>query len=631
VGVDSKKKAWKKYSACRSKQNYQKYAETRNKATKACRDAKLNFERELAKNIKTDNKSFWKYVRSQYKTSTCVCDLESPDGTLSSSDTQKAELLNAFFASVFTSEDMTHVPDLSERKFTSTVDSITVTPEKVCKLLNSLKTTKSPGIDAIHPLLLKECRNELCEVLSKLYESSLIQGIVPDMWRKAQVSPLFKKGNRHSCSNYRPVSLTVILCKLLEKLIREAVMTHMEGNKLFTVHQHGFREKHSCVTQLIEVVEHWSEILEQGGNVDCIYLDFAKAFDTVPYTRLMKKLHSYGIRGHLWSWIKAFLNEREQQVKVGASLSSWSPVRSGIPQGSVLGPTLFLIYINDLPEVVTNMVKLFADDTKLYRTISTPADTVGLQDDLNNLHKWSEDWQLSFNAAKCKCVHFGKDNPKHQYSMDGTPIENVRKEKDLGVIVDEELNFSEHIATKVKKANQAVGMIKNTFTYLDKEIFLPLYKSFVRPHVEYASVVWSPTYKKDIISVEHVQRRATRLVPECKNMCYEERLRFLGLPTLCYRRQRADMIQLFKILHDYESVNLNNICLNSNNNRGHEYKLSKSFAKTRFGQNRFSNRTVNHWNRLSQQTVTSSSVNSFKSNLNQDWKFKDNKFDFTDQ
>lgn len=208
-------------------------------------------------------------------------------------------------------------------------------------------------------------------------------------------------------------------------------------------------------------------------------------------------------------------------------------------------------------------------------------------------------------------------------------VDNVTHEKDLGVIFDSELSFNQHIATKVKRANQALGTIKKTFTYLDKDIFLPLYKAYVRPHLEYASVVWSPIFKKDIIAIEQVQRRATRIVPGMKNLSYEERLKTLGLPTLQYRRERADVLQVYKILHEYEEINLNSgLPLSDNvNTRGHSLKLEKVRAQNRSGQNRFRKRVVNNWNGLSDITVTASSVNSFKSQLNTDWKNKPNKFE----
>ena len=629
TSVKNKKKAWKKYRLCRNPHNFQLYAEARNKATRECRNAKLNYEKLIAINIKEDSKSFWNYVRMQSKTRTGIGDLESSDGTLSSSDHQKAELLNTFFASVFTEEDTSTIPTIDGIDIEEHLEQVEITPEKVKKKLNNLKTSKSPGIDNIHPLLLKECSEELCGIITKLFNQSFLNGSVPEMWRRARVSPLFKKGDKHLCANYRPVSLTVILCKIMESFIRDEIMKHMEEKNIFSMQQHGFRQKHSCVTQLLEVVEEWSETLECGGNVDCIYLDFAKAFDTVPHQRLLAKMEAYGITGLILKWTESFLLNRQQQVRVGSSCSDWVDVKSGIPQGSVLGPVLFLIYINDLPNAVENMVKIFADDTKIYRTISNVDDSNSLQRDLDKLEKWSETWQLRFNATKCKCMHLGKDNPDHQYNMAETPIENVKHEKDLGVTFDQELKFTEHISLKVKKANQTVGMIRKTFTCMDPEIFTPLYKSLVRPHLEYASVIWSPAFKKDIIAVENVQRRATKMVTGLKDKSYEERLKILGLPTLYYRRDRADMLQLFKIMHEYDNVSLENINKANNICRGHKFKLNKSHTKGRLGQNRFTNRVINNWNALPSNTVESGSINIFKSNLNKDWRTKPNKFGFS--
>jgi len=307
IACEEKKRAWKSWSFCKTIQNWQSYASKRNSATRACRHAKLNFEREIAGKLKEDPKSFHSYVRSQLKTKSGIGDLESGDGSLLTSDVQKAELLNSFFASVFTDEDTTTIPTLSDRNFSSILNNVSINPDTVKKKLTKLKTTKTPGIDSIHPLLLKECADELSVVIADLFNLSLQSHNVPNAWRKAQVTPIFKKGSKRQCANYRPVSLTVILCKVLESFIRDEIMQHMESNDLFAPHQHGFRSKRSCVTQLLEVVDHWSEVIEQGGKLDCIYLDFAKAFDTVPYQRLLQKLYAYGIRSNVHGWIEAFL------------------------------------------------------------------------------------------------------------------------------------------------------------------------------------------------------------------------------------------------------------------------------------------------------------------------------------
>jgi len=497
--------------------------------------------------------------------------------------------------------------------------------------LCNLNPTKSPGLDCVHPRVLKECHEELAYPISVLFNLSIQAGKLPDLWKLAQVTPLFKKGDKKDSSNYRPVSLTIVLCKVLESFFRDAILDHMNRNKLFCDNQHGFRPQRSCVTQLLEVIEEWTDILDRGGNIDCIYLDFAKAFDTVPHQRLLRKIYAYGIKGNTYSWISNFLSNRKQQVRLGNSNSSWMDVKSGIPQGSVLGPILFLLFINDMPRVVNSVIKLFADDTKIYREISSEDDCKALQTDLDSLAAWSDSWQLRFNPSKCKCMHLGKCNPNVTYHISDNSedivVDSVASEKDLGVLFDNDLKFSPHIQQKVKKANQTLGMVKRAFDCLDKEVFIPIYKSLIRPHIEYASVIWKPYLKKDIIAIESVQRRATKIVTGLKDLTYEERLRQLGLPTLAYRRDRADMISLFKIMNNYDNVVIDTIKVaEPSSTRGHNLKLQKSRFSTRYGQHRFSTRVCNPWNSLTQGAVTASSVNSFKDNINQLWKHKSNKF-----
>ena len=305
---------------------------------------------------------------------------------------------------------MDQIPQNKEYEFSNELSDIAVTKQEVEKKLLKLNTSKAPGDDQIHPKILKENAEIISDFLSILFTKSLVKGQLPSDWKAAVVVPLHKKGNKKKTENYRPVSLTSIVCKILESIIRDKLLWHMDTNNLFTIHQHGFRNSRSCVTQLLEVLEDWTEILDEGSCLDCIYLDFSKAFDTVPHQRLLNKLHNYGIRGKVRTWIENFLENRSQSVKIGNTRSVKANVISGIPQGSILGPILFLIFINDLPEVVQSTVKLFADDTKIYSRVNSQDEHNKLQGDLDNLATWSDTWQLKFNAQKCKSMHLGRNN-----------------------------------------------------------------------------------------------------------------------------------------------------------------------------------------------------------------------------
>ena len=282
-------------------------------------------------------------------------------------------------------------------------------------------------------------------------------------------------------------------------------------------------------------------------------------------------MESYGIIGHTKDWIENLLKDRSQEVVINNSHSSSKTVLSGVPQGSVLGPTLFLIYINDLPEVEDTTVKLFADDTKTYNVITKDEDQTKLQSTTDKFLKWSRKWSLEFNEKKCKRLHLGKKFSDYKYFMETkqcrSEILNVEEEKDLWVLIDHKLTFESHITSKINIANRNLGIIRQTFTYLDKEIFLHLYKSLVRPHLEFASSVWSPHLKKHKIILENIQRRATKILPAIGLLSYEERLIYLGLPSLEYRRLRADMIQVYKILHNHEKTTNAKLLELSNYNR----------------------------------------------------------------
>lgn len=362
-------------------------------------------------------------------------------------------------------------------------------------------------------------------------------------------------------------------------------------------------------------------------------MDFMKAFDQVPYRRLLHKVQSYGINGHLLGWITNFLTNRRQRVSVNGSFPSWGAVTSGIPQGSVLGPLLFILFINDLPNDAKSPAYLFADDTKLYRNISNPRDEIILQGDLNVLQSWSDNWLLNFHPDKCKVLTVGKRKLSTRYYLNcrGSlhELDIVHDMKDLGVTIDASLSFEAHIQDKINKANRTTGMIRRAFISLDEDMFLCLFKAFVRPHLEYANAVWNPYKRKDITALENVQRRATKMIPVLNKLSYPERLRKLKLPTLVYRRARGDMIETFKELNsDNKDINPA-FTINTNVSRGHNLKILKQRCNKDVRKHFFTYRVANLWNELPSKVVESKNLIAFERHLDAHWKNADFKYDYS--
>jgi len=323
------------------------------------------------------------------------------------------------------------------------------------------------------------------------------------------------------------------------------------------------------------------------------------------------------------NWVKSFLTDRRQRVRISESFSKWEKVLSGIPQGSILGPLLFIIYINDLEEScsLNSNVALYADDTKLYKYIQNENDAIKLQEDLNSVCVWIKKWLLSLNIDKCKVISYGRKAPiSYNYRIDDCNLEKINEIKDLGVIFDSKLKFSAHINEKVNKAFSVLGIINRNFKYMEKNTFILLYKSMVRPHLEFANLVWSPYRKEEINKLERVQRRATKLVCSLKKLSYEERLKKLNLPTLSFRRLRGDMIEVYKIITGkYEKKDIDLKVNNAVNTRGNHYKLYQGQSRYDIRKYFFANRVVAVWNSLPDYVVMVDSTLLFKKRLDKFW------------
>ena len=303
-----------------------------------------------------------------------------------------------------------------------------------------------------------------------IFEMSLTSGIVPADWRHANVTPIHKKGPKGEASNYRPVSLTCIPCKIFESLLKDGLMEHLDNNKLIKPSQHGFAKGKSCATNLVMFLDKLTAIIDKGSPADVFYLDFAKAFDKVPTQRLLLKLKNKGVDGNVLRWIRNWLTDRSQEVKIGEARSDRTEVKSGVPQGSILGPPLFSVFIDDLDdyaEIIDMLIK-FADDTKGLQEINSEEDRAKLQEALDNMVRWAREWGMEFNTAKCKIMNVGHNNPGYQYTMGGVVLQEVEEEKDVGVTVHRSLKPSRHCQKAAGMATGVLRQLAKNFHYRDR-------------------------------------------------------------------------------------------------------------------------------------------------------------------
>ena len=434
-------------------------------------------------------------------------------------------------------------------------------------------------------------------------------------WKRGTVTPLYKNGDRHSPKNYRPVTLTSVLCRTLERIVKEQLMSHVTENNLLNNAQHGFLPGRSCLSNLLSTLEEITDMMDSGFPVDEIFLDLQKAFDSVPHQRLIYKLSKLGIEENILCWIESFLFRRKQRVSVNGSYSVWSDVYSGVPQGSVLGPLLFILYINDMSSNVKCPIKIFADDTKLYNKVTDNVlDAEHLQEDLNSLSIWCDTWKLKFNPAKCHVLHIGKQNMQYLYHINGHLITPVMTEKDLGVIMSRDMKQSANVERNVSRANKMLGLIRRTFSYIDENIMLKLYKAYIRPIIEYCQQAMCPYLQKDVIKLENIQRRATKMIPSLRDMPYEDRLKKLNLYTLSDRRRRGDLIIMFKLMKGLMNIDVSTFfeVKPETSTRGHNLKVQLKRCNSDVKRNFFTHRVILPWNNLPIKLINCKTVNEFK-------------------
>ena len=571
-----------------------------------------------------NSKSFFKYANKKMQSFPSIPPLISESGDLKISDEEKANVFNKTFQATFV-KDNGQLLNLSKRANSDSLGNVFIDMKILEDALKCLlpKTSKTP--DGIASIVIKKTSPALKTFLIMFFNLSLQTSQIPWQWKTGYITPCFKKGNKNIPKNYRPISQTSVLCRLLEKIISLTIIEYLSKNNLLSPDQHGFLPRRSTSSQLLSTLNNWQNSFYSDDTVSVIYTDLAKAFDKVSHPKLLEVLKSYGISGSLHEWITSFLTGRKQVVWMKQSTSTPLEVISGVPQGSVIGPLLFLIYIDDVSKISSDNTKvsLFADDAKIYST-----DPLSLQNGLNSMCRFFEKRQLQLAPEKCEQITISKTSNKTDFFIDNTKVQQSSSVKDLGVTISGDLRWAEHVNNIKSKALGRCKHILRSFNSNNIWTLLKAYIVYVRPMLEYSSVVWNPISKEHIRSLEDVQRYYTRRI--CRRCSipytsYLDRLYKLDIRALEYRRLETDITMVYKLIHNLIDLPMEqffNLYKSPYDTRRHSLCLKGKKCSSKQQQGSFAGRVVTIWNKLPASVVESSSIAGFRAQLK--------KFDLTD-
>jgi hypothetical protein len=623
--LSKKVRFWRIYKRFKTTESLHKY----NLIASECRSAIYGFHVERENRvIESDNVGkFFSYANRKFTCKSSIGPLRTPDGSLTTDPVRKAELLQSVFSKSFTKDDGLLPSGSLNAINANKLSTIIFTPTLVKRVIRQINGKAKGGPDDIPPLFYKQCCNQLSSPLAFIFNQCMNHGYLPPVWLQAFITPIFKKGDPTDPNNYRPIALTCTMCKIMETVIKDQILDFVLQKKLITKHQHGFLRHHSTATNLLECTHDWIVGLSNSNKIDVVYVDFSKAFDSIVFSKLLYKLEQCGITGTLLKWISGFIHGRTQLVVIENCFSSLTDVVSGVPQGSVLGPILFLMFINDIVSSCcgNTAVKLFADDVKLFSIYNCVDGMLNLQQSIDKLVNWSNVWQLKINVDKCHVLSIrnykrSEDSRSNQcqYLLDGVLLSNVSFTSDLGVTIDSTLSFKLHISTIITKALQRVGVFFRGFCSRRLDLVRKTFITYIRPLLEYNSIVWNPVHKYLIDKIESVQRQFTKRIASISNLSYLERLRILGLEPLELRRLHFDLIQYYKIFNNLTSLNHSDYFMlhhPSAVSRKPDSFLIKPLNKPNYLLTSFFYRSVDCWNSLPTSVKQSTSLQTFKTKL----------------
>ena len=529
--------------------HFAKYKKIRNNVTTMLRSAKQRYFNSLTS---ANSKQFWKTVKLVNKQQETIPVL-SQDNIKAITDKEKSNMLNSYFSKCWNHSEPP-LTDLLESNYEETCpDHLFCTTQEIVQLIKGLDVSKANGPDRISAHMLKGTCESIAPSLTNLFNLSIAKGHFPKLWKEARVVPIPKSTTKHSPSGYRPISLLSILSKLLEKHFHSLITDHLNQHHPLSDAQWGFQKGKSTLTALLSGTHDWLTQLDQNKEICCVFFDFQKAFDTVSHRRLMEKLKQLNLHPLIVNWLRSYLTKRQQSVVVNGTSSYPTHVISGVPQGSVLGPLLFLIYIDDISTLAlseSSKLSLYADDMLLYKTISSTADYAELQQDIDLIYSWSAANLMTFNVSKCKCMLVSRrrntDCPSINLNLNDHQLENVQTYKYLGLLLSSYLSWTHHIESTCTKARKLLGLLYRQFSNnTDPTVMAKLYLSLVRPHLEYGAQVWHPYTAKDTHTLEKVQQFGLRICTRHWNSSYQDLLDIFQLPSLENRRLFFVVVNIF--------------------------------------------------------------------------------------
>ena len=436
-------------------------------------------------------------------------------------------------------------------------------------LLENIDVRKATGLDGVSNKLLKLAAHIVAPTLTEIFTTSINTGIFPTEWKIAKVTPIFKKGKKNDLNNYRPISVIPTVAKIFEKVVYEQLFSYFNDNNLLTSCQSGFRSFHSTLTALTEATNSWSVNIDNGLLNGVVFLDLKKAFDTIDHSIILRKLKFYGIEQESLKWFQSYLHDRKQVCCVNGHMSNSRSVSCGVPQGSNLGPLLFLIYINDLPNCLsTASPRMFADDTNVSLASSTLHELENvLNQELQNLNIWLKVNKLSLNIAKTEYMIIGS-RQRLNVNVDGSinitinnkPVKKVNETQTLGMTIDQHLTWGRHVEEISKKISSAIGALKRIRPTITIGVANKIYKAIIQPHIDYCSTVWDGLGVTLLDKIQKLQNRASRIITQSNYYTSASNLlEELGWDNVSTRWKKQKAILMFKTLNNRAPEYLRNL------------------------------------------------------------------------